>query len=130
MIVQRIYLPFWDWLLVIFYWVRQDDAEEILQALQEFACSERTLRQAKENLGETDSGLTYTNNERRATVMVISNTSSREEFWDTLDHEKGHAVQHIGSAVGLDPGGEEKQYLAGEIARKMYPVARRFICDC
>ncbi len=86
--------------------------------------------QAEKNLGGMDGGLTYTNNGRRVTLMVISRTCSPEEFWDTIDHEKGHAVQHISSALDMDAHGEEKQYLAGELARKMYPIARRFICDC
>ena len=76
-----------------------------------------------------DTGLTYTNNSKRGTVMVISESSSPEEFWNTMDHEKGHAVQNIGSALGLDYMSEAQQYLAGVIAKEMYPIARQFICN-
>ncbi len=77
-----------------------------------------------------DTGLTYTNYDERCTIMVISRTTSPEEFWNTLDHERGHAVEHIASALGLDNDGEEKQYLAGELAREMAPMAKHFICGC
>ena len=131
MIRQFIYLPGYRWMIIVFYWAGRGDADEILQTLQRFACSEEACKSAERNLrGEVmDTGLTYTNNSMRATVMAISESSSPEEFWNTMDHEKGHAVQHIGSALGLDYLGEAQQYLAGTLAKEMYPIARQFICE-
>lgn len=131
MIRQFIYLPGYRWKILIYYWAMRSDADEILHTLQRFGASGRTLESAEDNLMGVvmDTGLTYTNEARRATVMVISRCSSPEEFWNTMDHEKGHAVQHIGSALGLDYLGEDQQYLAGAIAERMHPVARGFICD-
>lgn len=130
MIRQFIYLPAYRWMIIVFYCAGRNDADEILQTLQRFGCSDESLAQAEENLmaSSLDTGLTYTNNSKRGTVMVISESSSPEEFWNTMDHEKGHAVQHIGSALGLDYMGEAQQYLAGVIAKEMYPIARQFIC--
>ena len=133
MIRQFIYLPAYRWMITVFYWAGRNDADEILQTLQRFGCSDESLAQAEENLmaSSLDTGLTYTNGSKRGTVMVISESSSPEEFWNTMDHEKGHAVQHIGSALGLDYMGEAQQYLAGAIAKEMYPIARQFIGkDC
>lgn len=129
MIRQFIYLPVYRWMIIVFYWAGWNDANEILQTLQRFGCSDESLAQAEENLmaSSLDTGLTYTNGSKRGTVMVISESSSPEEFWNTMDHEKGHAVQHIGSALGLDYMGEAQQYLAGAIAKEMYPIARQFI---
>ena len=31
---------------------------------------------------------------------------------------------------GIDPYGEEFQYMSGDIAKRMFPVAKRFMCDC
>lgn len=119
-------------MIIVYYWAGPDDAYEILQTLQRFGCSDRALRAARNNLHGPmlDTGLTYTNEQVRGTVIVISRCSSPEEFWNTLDHEKGHAAQHIGSAIGLDYAGEEQQYLAGELSREMYPAAQPFICGC
>ena len=36
---------------------------------------------------------------------------------------------HICSAYGIDPFGEEYQYLTGEIGQKMFKIARRFLCE-
>ena len=36
---------------------------------------------------------------------------------------------HIAEALGIDPFGEELQYLAGKIGRKTYPVARMYLCS-
>lgn len=132
MMRQLIYLPAYRWRIIVYYWAGEGDADEILQMLQEFGCSGKCLRQAEDNLrgADLDTGLTYTNDDARGTVMVIGECSSPEEFWNTLDHEKGHAVQHIGSALGMDHMGESQQYLAGEIAKRMHPVAKLFICDC
>lgn len=132
MIRQVIHLNRWRWDIIVYYGAGVDDADEILDSLARFGCSEGALSLAGDNLfsGDLDTGLTYTNPRVRTTVMVIGKWSSPEEFWDTLDHEKGHAARHIGDALFIDIDGEEQQYLAGEIAKKMYRIARHFICGC
>ena len=131
MIKQFIYLPAYKWKLFVFYWAERKDADEILQALQRFGAQEETLATAETNLRgrSINTGLTYTNESSRATIIVISACSSPEEFWNTLDHEKGHAAQHIGRALDLDYTSESQQYLAGAIGGKMYSVAKRFLCS-
>lgn len=126
---QCIYLDEWDWMLTVYYSATEEDAEEILQTLQGIGCSRSTLRKAEDNLssGLQDTGLTYTNDAAHSTVMVIGESSSPDEFWDTADHEKGHAVQHISEALGLDCRGEEQQYIAGSIAKEMHPMLIRYI---
>ena len=59
---------------------------------------------------------------------MIGRASSVFEFQNTYDHEKGHVTMHIAKALGIDPFGEELQYLAGDIGRKTYPVARMYLC--
>lgn len=129
MVRQFIYLPSWNWMILVFYWATRNDASEILQALQRFGATDETMESARKNLEgiSVDTGLTYSNDAKRGTVMVISESSSPDEFWSTMDHEKGHASQHIAEALGIDYRGEEQQYLTGEIAKKMHPVARLFI---
>lgn len=39
-----------------------------------------------------------------------------------------NSKDHIAKALGIDPFGEELQYLAGDIGRKTYPVARMYLC--
>lgn len=43
--------------------------------------------------------------------------------------EKGHLCRHISQAFGIDPYGEEAQYLSGYVGQKMFPVAKKFLCE-
>lgn len=61
--------------------------------------------------------------------MVISLTSTPEQFQNSWDHEKGHLCRHISQAFGIDPFGEEAQYLSGYVGQKMFPVAKKFLCE-
>lgn len=42
---------------------------------------------------------------------------------------KGHLCRHISKAFGIDPYGEEAQYLSGYVGQKMFPVAKKFLCE-
>ena len=131
MIVQNIELRDWDWSVLVFYDTKERDADSILLYLEMSGCAGRSLRRAERNLrsGLKDTGLTYTNPTLRETVVVIGSTNSPEQFWNTLDHEKGHVVMHIAGAIGLDHESEEYQYLSGALGQEMYPAARMFICE-
>lgn len=89
------------------------------------------LATARKNLtsGNLDTGLTYSNISGRNTVMVISLTSSPAEFLNSWLHEMRHLSRHIEQACAISPYGEEAAYLAGEIGQRMFPVAKRFICE-
>lgn len=118
-------------LLLVHYVIGNNEADKIVQELKDFGCRGKNLRQAEKNLksGNLNMGLTYTNLDRRLTMVVIGRADSAEEFADTLTHEQGHVVAHISQALGLDPYGEEAQYLRGEITRKMFLIAKQFLCE-
>ncbi len=132
MIVQDIYLPHYDWHCKIFYSVTTYWKEDILRDLKRIGCEGKKYRTAKRNLGlgKLNTGLTYSNMDMRESIMVIARTSSAAEFAHSYDHEKGHLAKHIALAFDIDPFGEELQYLSGDIAKKMFPVAKTFMCDC
>lgn len=129
---QFIVLRPWDWEVEVYYSADRECAKTILTRLVRCGVSGKILESAGEVLGsgDWDCGFTYTNPEMRKTVMVIGRTSSSEQFWNTLDHEKGHVVEHISEALGMPHEGEERQYLAGELAGRLYGRARKFICGC
>lgn len=131
MIRQRIYLPAYDWTCIFYYDVTRKDAATVLDRLSGIGCRGTFHELASENLNGSciNTGLTFTNPAERISVSVISRTSSRKQFWNTLDHEKGHAVHHIADALGIDPDGEEYEYLAGDLAERTYPVAKQFLCE-
>lgn len=131
MIRQRIRLPEWAWRATVFYAVDAYYAEEILSFMEELGASDVILSKAEENLtaNKYNTGLTYSNANERRSVVVIGLTNSPDEFQDTFDHEKGHLQKHICQADGIDPFGEEAEYLAGAIGKAMFPVAKRFLCE-
>lgn len=131
MIRQRIYLDRWDWAVTVYYEAGPEDADRILFDLDSLGAGRQELLRAEKNLrgGVPNSGLTFTSREMHESMTVIGRTTDAAQFQDTLDHEKGHLVMHIGRALGIDPYGEDLQYLSGEIGRRMFPVAKRFLCD-
>ena len=131
MIRQEIYIPKYDWRVRIYYAVTTYWAARILSDMERIGCRSVELAKAWRNLrsGDLNTGLTYSNYQTGETVMVISLTSSPEEFLNSWEHEKKHLARHIEQAYGIDPFGEEAAYLEGTIAQKMFPVARKFICE-
>ena len=131
MIVQDITLPRYRWRVRVYYAVTAYWTDDIIRDLASIGCHGTALRRAYASLtrGGLDTGLTYSNRRTHESVMVIGLTSSAEQFQNSLDHEKGHLVKHMSLAFSLDPYGEEQQYLSGEIGQRMFPVARRFLCE-
>lgn len=131
MIVQDIYLEKYDWSIRVYYAVNEYFISNILIDLLEMDCNEESFFKIK-RLMESEAnniGFTYTNTEMRASLMLIGITDSSEEFQDTFDHEKGHLVMHISSALGINPYSEDYQYLAGEVGKRMFKIAKKFLCD-
>lgn len=131
MITQLVYLPDYDWLIKVFYEASYKDADIILKELDDIDCESDIYYSAAEMLDNDymDTGFTYTNSYMRVTFLVMMQSSCADEFQNTFDHEKGHAAQHIGAELRLDPEGESIQYLQGEIGREMFKVAKQFMCD-
>lgn len=120
------------WDLTAFYDVRPEDTREVLAALAAFGVSEEDYRATQTLLlsGKPSQGFTISDLDRRASIMAVGWTESAAEFANTYSHEKGHLAAHIAKADGLDPFGEECQYVAGEIGGKTFPYAKRYLCDC
>ena len=132
MIVQDFYIAKYDWHVRVFYAVTTYWTNTILRELERIGCTGSNLENAFRSLssGNLNTGLTYSNFEHRLTVMVIAMTTSPEQFQNSWDHEKGHLCRHISRTFGIDPYGEEEQYLRGYIGKKMFPVSKKFLCEC
>ena len=129
MIRQDVYLEKWDWYVIVYYAVDTYYMDEILEELEMIGCTyadeiEEDLTQHPYN-----NGLTYSNMRRRVSLIVIGLTETPDEFQNTYDHEKGHLAMHIAEEDRMDVFGEEFQYLAGEIGKQTFPIAKRFMCE-
>lgn len=131
MIVQVVYLEDYDWLLKVYYDVRTEDTDLILNELDDIDCEPNAFYSLAEQLENdpVNCGFTYTDNSMHVTFIVISKTTSRSEFQNTFDHEKGHAAVHIAKFLNFSLEGEKFQYLQGEIGKQLFKGARRFLCD-
>ena len=131
MIRQTIYFPDYDWTVRIYYAVTTYWTDMIMRDLSEIGCNGRDRERAWRNLhdGRLNTGLTFSNPRFHESVMVIGLTSSPDEFANSYDHEKGHLARQICQAFDIDPYGEEAQYLAGDISKKMFPIAKKFLCE-
>ena len=131
MIMQDIYIPEYDWHVRIYYAVTTYWSDRIISDMFRTGCRDGQLYRAYCSLmkGDLDTGITYSNFLRKETVMVISLTSTPAQFLNSWEHEKKHLARHIEQAFGIDPYSEEAAYLEGDIAQRMFPVAKRFICE-
>lgn len=132
MIRQRFYYKPCGWKFFVYYIVTEPNAEEIISRLEEVGCKGRNLTTAYDNLtsGELDTGLTYTNQSSRESVVVIAKTSTALEFFQSITHEMGHASCHIAQCYGLPLGGEEVRYICDNLLGHTWSVSRRLLCDC
>lgn len=131
MIMQDIYLPEYDWHVRIYYAVTTYWADRIASDMRSIGCRGSQLDRAYSSLvkGGLNTGVTYSNFKLGETVMVISITSTPAEFLNSWTHEMQHLCRHVSQAFSLDPYGEESAYLAGDVAQKMFIVAKKFICE-
>ena len=131
MIRQVFDIPQYGWRVTVYYAVTGYNVRRIMQELERLGCGGDDLERAYRNLtsGERNTGITYSNTEKRRTLVVIGKTSSAAQFQNSLDHEKGHLCRHISQAFGIDPYGEDAEYLAGYVGQRMFEVAKMFICD-
>lgn len=129
MIVQDFYLKQWDWQVRVYYFVDDYYYDYIVEDLKNLGASDVEHMVHKLASSGLNSGLTFSSPIDRSSVVVIGETTSNSEFQSTLDHEKGHLCVHIALFDNIDFISEEFQYLAGEIGKQMYPVAKYFLCE-
>lgn len=130
MIQQDIYIRKFKWQLSVYYNVTCNDAKNIISALNFLKISESlkkeigdVLEGCKENIG-----FTYSNCDMRNSIIVIGNTSSFDEFLNSLSHENMHLCMHIMETDDISPYGETPCYLIGELTQCEADIIKKFIC--
>lgn len=130
--IVTIKLPKYDWEITVFYDYVCRYMEDVLDELEYIGCNENTMKRAYSNLAmcSYNNGLTFSSHIDHKTVMVLGRTESAKEFEKTWSHEVGHAKDHISETYGINPHGEEIQYLGDYIIDKMWDTAKIYLCDC
>lgn len=126
------YLPKYRWRVNAYFAVSCYWTGEIIRELYRLGADVAVLKSAFRNMSSCslDTGLCYSSNELRESVIVIAKTSSASEFFNSFEHEFQHLKGHISTALGFDPNGEEVAYMSGELARDFYPHIRHLLCEC
>lgn len=129
---QTFTIPAVGWLVKVFYEAERKDADRVLSTLEGLGFHGDDLASADDILraGKPNTGFTISSTRRRCSVILMSWTTSADQFANTFDHEKRHLAMHIADGCGIDVHGEEYAYLAGAIAQHMFSVARKFMCEC
>lgn len=132
MIRRKVYIEKYGWVVNIFYHVTCYRIDEIMDCLEEIDCPPEEMRISYDNLVSCrlNTGVTYSNYSLRESVIVISKTSSPEEFVNSFKHETRHLEDHIALALGMEAGGEEVAYLSGYLGKILAGDLKLFICDC
>ena len=78
-------------------------------------------------LGQKNTGFTYTDSNKRKSIVGISETTSQEQFFNTLVHEIKHVQSHICKYYKIQENSEEAAYLIGFIMQKMHRMFTHFI---
>lgn len=126
----RVYVERYGWTVWAYFAKTTYYAEEIMANLLRIGVSGEDAHTAYVNLknNAVDTGLTHSNYATRESVMVVGMTSNAGEFLNSFVHELGHLVAQMAEALGIDHMGEEKQYLAGGLAMRMFWAIRGFLC--
>lgn len=105
-----------------------EDLREVYEALLSVGCQDYKARKICMELSRPNSGYTLTDYDGRYSLMFVSKTTSVEQMYDTIDHEKKHVVEHVSSYYHVDPKSEEAAYLAGELGRLLFPAVALVVC--
>lgn len=131
MITRTIYVPQHDWTFRVYiahtcYWT-----DEILGHLFRLGASPLVMGNANQNLrcGTVDNGITYASLKERETLMVVGQSTTAAEMFNSVIHEIDHACMFTFPLIGITPGTEEAAYFKGGLARELFPLVQPYLCD-
>ena len=109
----------YNWSIVIYYTVNDEESKEIIDKLEDLHCNSKTLESIKRNLedAKVDTGFAYSSYNKQYSIVVIHKASSIGEFINTFEHEKNHSEMHICEALDINPYSEEAAHMSGNLAQ-------------
>ena len=78
-------------------------------------------------LGQKDSGFTYTDFKRKQSIVGIGKSTSNSQLLNTITHEAKHVQSHICRYYKIKEDGEDAAYLIGYIVQQMYRVFKNVL---
>ncbi len=113
------------WAFILAYNVGLGDLDDIASWLEALGCDKESISEACRVALGTNSGFTFSNDDLRMSLMVISDATSVEQWLDTLVHEIDHLQATICKYYDVELGTEEAAYLQGYIMKKCLEKIKR-----
>lgn len=115
------YFKIKDWKVLILYECTCDDTDYIVETLMDINCPRQYIKEAIDNIDSCNLniGLTYSNVNKRSSVIVVSKTSNYGQLINTVAHEYFHLICHISTALEIEDE-EELATLNGELNMKSF----------
>lgn len=79
------------------------------------------------DLGQKNSGFTYTNFDKKQSIVGIGKATNKAQFLNTITHEAKHIQSHICKYYNVKEDGEDAAYLIGYIVQQMFHTFRNII---
>ena len=112
------------WAFIFAYDIEERDLGEIGDWLEALGASKSDIRRSQRVLSGINTGLTFSSQNLRMSVMCIGEATDDEQWWDTLDHEIDHLQGAILRYYGVEHDTEEAAYLQGYIMRGIVKALR------
>lgn len=127
MVAQYIRLGKGDWNVLIYYMVSPSDFLEIEDSLLQVGCPLEEIEESFEVLKKKNTGLTFSNTDYKMSVVCISETTSVDQFVNTVIHEAKHVQSHICEYYNIAEDSERAAYLIGYLVQRMYKMFAKFV---
>ena len=126
--LQEFTIPKYKWEVCVYYYTDSYDIDTIIEKMESLGARKVYLEDARENMEQDklNTGICYSSPSKQS-LIVIAKTSSPDEFMSSLAHEQKHLCSHIEQFYDIDSFSEEAAYLAGSVAKLMFPVAKKYL---
>lgn len=127
--LQEFTIPKYKWEVYVYYYTDSYDIDTIIEKMESLGARKVYLEDARENMEQDklNTGICYSSPSKQS-LIVIAKTSSPDEFMSSLAHEQKHLCSHIEQFYHIDSNSEEAAYLAGDVSKTMFPIAKKYMC--
>ena len=126
MIKQLIELGNRGWYILIYYNVDKYHIDEVIEQLEDLDCPRKLIRSSVKVMSTgMNTGMTFSNSDYKISFVCIGETTSTEQFVNTIIHEAKHVQSHICQFYNIEEDSEKAAYLIGYIAQRMYRMLQR-----
>lgn len=118
----------YEWKVTVLYECTCDDINFIIETLKDINCPNKFIKRALDNLEECklNSGLTYSNQRLKSSVIVVNKTSSLPQLINTISHEYYHLICHISEILDIQ-NEEDLANLNGNLNMRSFKIVEKLM---